>query len=249
MRPSSCARPHRLARASAALLDCGVVIPAPAIAVLASGQGSNFEALAHAAARGELGGRIVLLLSDEPGAPALERARRLGIDARVLPCGRFRTRIEDERPWIETLRERGVGLVLLAGFMRRLHDDFLAAFPERVLNIHPSLLPAFPGRDAIERAWRHGVRITGCTVHLVTGELDGGPIVSQAAVEVRDGDSLESLAARVHAAEHRLYPATVMRLVTEPWRCDGRRIVFGEAASHGTGGAGPVALAGGRRRA
>jgi phosphoribosylglycinamide formyltransferase-1 len=179
------------------------------LAVLASGQGTNFEALALAARRGELGGRIVALLSDRADAPALERARRLEIEALVLPVGRFRTRIEDERPWLEALSVRGVEVVLLAGFMRRLHDTLLDAFPGRILNLHPSLLPAFPGLDAIRRAFDHGVRVGGCTVHLVSEAVDGGPILAQAAVEVGEGDTLERFAARVHEAEHRLYPAAV----------------------------------------
>src|SRR6185369_8769475 len=117
---------------------------------------------------------------------------------------RFRTRLEDETPWIAALRERGVGAVLLAGFMRRLHADFLGAFAGHIVNIHPSLLPAFPGLDAIRRAWNAGVRVTGCTVHLVDEHLDNGPILGQAAVSVQDDDTLGSLTARVHEAEHRL---------------------------------------------
>ena len=203
---------------------------APAtIAVLASGSGSNFEALVHASRRGEFPGRIAVLLCDLPGAPVLERARRLGIEALCPPVGPFRTRIEDERPWVAALRERAVDTVLLAGFMRRLHDTMLGAFPDRVLNLHPSLLPAFPGLDAIRRAFEHGARVTGCTVHLVTAEVDGGPILAQAAVEVRDGDTLAALEARVHEAEHRLYPAAVRRFLTTPSRREGRRIVFGAA--------------------
>jgi len=179
------------------------------LAVLASGQGTNFEALALAAQTGELGGRIAALLTDRADAPALERARRLGIDALVLPVGRFRTRIEDERPWLEALLARDVEVVLLAGFMRRLHDTLLDAFPGRILNLHPSLLPAFPGLDAIRRAFDHGVKVGGCTVHLVGEAVDGGPILAQAAVEVKEGDTLERFAARIHDAEHRLYPAAV----------------------------------------
>ena len=200
---------------------------APAtIAVLASGSGTNFESLALAARRGELGGRIAVLLCDRPSAPVLERARRLEIEALCPPAGRYRTRLEDERPWLEALRKRSVDLVLLAGFMRRLHDPFLAAFPDRILNLHPSLLPAFPGLDAIRRAWERGVGVTGCTVHIVTPEVDGGPILAQSAVDVRAGETLESLEARVHEAEHRLYPATVRRYLAEPWRREGPRIVF-----------------------
>jgi len=192
------------------------------LAVLASGQGTNFEALALAARRGELGGRIVTLLSDRADAPALERARRLEIEPLVLPVGRYRTRIEDERPWVEALRERGVEVLLLAGFMRRLHGTLLAAFPDRILNIHPSLLPAFPGLDAIRRAWEHGVRIGGCTVHLVDDALDAGPILAQAAVEVREDDTLASFEARVHAAEHRLYPWAVRDFLARPRRREPR---------------------------
>src|SRR5262249_50204534 len=137
----------------------------------ASGSGTNFESLALASSRGELGGRIAVLLCDRPSAPVLERANRLGIEALCPPAGRFRTRLEDEAPWIDALRARAAGTVLLAGVMRRLHEPFLAAFPDRILNLHPSLLPAFPGLDAVRRAWEHGVAVTGCTVHLVTAEV------------------------------------------------------------------------------
>ncbi|HEY3190860.1 MAG TPA: phosphoribosylglycinamide formyltransferase, partial [Solirubrobacteraceae bacterium] len=146
-------------------------------AVFASGAGSNFEALAVASREPGFPGAIALLVSDEPGAPALDRARRLGVPTLVLSGGRYRTRIEDERRWVEAIASRGVDAVLLAGFMRRLHDGVLGAFPDRILNVHPSLLPAFPGRDAIRRAWDHGVRATGVTVHVVNGEVDAGPIV------------------------------------------------------------------------
>lgn len=196
------------------------------IAVFASGNGSNFEALAAAGARGELGGSIVALLSDNPGAFALERAKRFGVEAVTPPAGRFRTKLEDERPWLDALAARGVDLVLLAGFMRRLHAPLLAAYANRMLNIHPSLLPAFPGLDAIGQAWRHGVRVTGCTVHLVEDAVDAGPIVAQAAVEVGEDEPLASLEARMHAAEHALYPAAVRRFLTEPWLVRGRRLVF-----------------------
>lgn len=196
------------------------------IAVLASGNGSNFEALAAAAARGALGGEIVALLSDNPQAYALERAKRFGIEALTPPAGRFRTKLEDERPWLDALAERRVGLVLLAGFMRRLHAPILSSYANRLLNIHPSLLPSFPGRDAIGQAWRHGARVTGCTVHLVEDALDEGPIVAQSAFEVGEGETLESLEARMHVAEHALYPASVRRFISEPWQVQGRRLVF-----------------------
>ena len=202
----------------------------PTLAVLASGEGSNFEALALAARSGALGGRIGALLSDHADCRAVARARSLGIEAVVLETGRFRTRIEDEKPWLEALRARGVEVLLLAGFMRLLHATLLEAYPDRILNIHPSLLPAFPGRDAIGQAWRHGARVTGCTVHLVDEAVDGGAIVAQSAVEVGEGESLESLTARIHAAEHALYPEAVRRFLLTPWRREGRRLKFGAAA-------------------
>ena len=198
------------------------------LAVFASGRGGNFEALATAAARGALGGTLEALLCDVPDAPVLDRARRLGVEALLPPAGRSRTRLEDERPWLEALRSRRIDVLLLAGFMRRLHATLLEPFAGRTLNIHPSLLPAFPGLDAIGQAWRHGARVTGCTVHLVEPALDSGPIVAQAAVDVRDDDTLAGLEARVHAAEHVLYPEAVRRFLCEPWRLDGRRVRFGE---------------------
>jgi phosphoribosylglycinamide formyltransferase 1 len=201
----------------------------PRLAVLASGRGGNFEALVLAERRGELGGHIVALLSDQPDAGALARARRLGIESLVLPAGRYRTRLEDEGPWVAALRERGVEGLLLAGFMRRLHAPTLDAFPDRILNIHPSLLPAFPGLDAIRQAWERGVKITGCTVHVVGAGLDEGPIVAQAAVEVREADTLETLEARIHEAEHRLYPMAARRWFTGAHAAGG--------ALHGSAGA------------
>lgn len=196
--------------------------------MFASGQGGNFEALASTAARDALGGAIVALFCDTPGAPVLDRARRHGIEALTPPTGRFRTRLEDEGPWLALLRERRVDVVLLAGFMRRLHGTLLAPFAGRMLNLHPSLLPAFPGLGAIEQALRAGVRITGCTVHLVEQALDAGPIVAQVPVEVRPGDTLPVLTGRIHAAEHALYPWAVRRFLTEPWRLADGQVRFGE---------------------
>lgn len=197
-------------------------------AVLVSGTGSNLEALADAAERDALGGPIVAVLCDVPGAQALERARRRGIPALTPPAGRFRTKLEDERPWLDAMREHGVDVVLCAGFMRRLHATLLGPFAGRMLNIHPSLLPSFAGRDGIGDALAHGVRVAGCTVHLVEDAIDSGPIVAQAAVEVLDNDTRASLAERIRAAEHALFPEAVRRYVSEPWRLEGRRIVFGE---------------------
>lgn len=206
------------------------------LAVLASGQGTNFEALAHASRRGHLGGHIAVLVTDRFDAPALDRARKLGIEALTLPVGPFRTRIEDEGAWVAALEERGVEVVLLAGFMRRLHATFLGAFPDRVINVHPSLLPAFPGLDAIGQALAHGARVTGVTVHLVDDQLDGGPILAQAPVPIEDDDTPTTLAARIHEVEHELYPQTVRRFLTEPWRREGRRITFHVPTAGGTRG-------------
>ena len=194
--------------------------------MFASGQGGNFEALARADREGTLGGRIAALFCDVPLAPACERARRLGIEVVTPPVGHFRTRLEDESPWLEALDRRGIGTLALAGFMRRVHAPLLGAYRDRILNIHPSLLPAFPGLDAIAHAFEHGAKVTGCTVHLVDEGLDDGPIVAQAAVEVREGDTLETLTSRIHAAEHALYPATVRRFLTESWQREGRRVRF-----------------------
>lgn len=202
--------------------------------MFASGNGSNFEALAAASSAGSLGGTITTLLCDQPQAFALERAARHGIEALTPPTGRFRSRLEDEQPWLHALRERGIEFVLLAGFMRRLHAPLLSAYAGRMLNIHPSLLPSFPGLDAIGQAWRHGVRWSGCTVHLVEDALDAGPIVAQTAIEVGEGESLDALTARMHAAEHALYPRAVRRFLSEPWRLEGRRLLFEPASgSHG----------------
>jgi phosphoribosylglycinamide formyltransferase-1 len=206
------------------------------LAILASGQGTNFEALALASRRGQLGGLIAVLVTDQPDAPALDRARRLGIEALTLPVGRFRSRIEDETPWIAALQSRSVDTVLLAGFMRRLHAPFLAAYPDGVLNVHPSLLPAFPGLDAIRQALEHGARVTGVTVHMVDDALDAGPILAQAPVPIEDDDTLATLEARVHEVEHELYPQTVRRFLTEPWRREGRRITFHVPTAGGTRG-------------
>ena len=195
-------------------LECGVPSPTPArLAVFASGRGSNFEALVAAERAGELGGTIVALFCDQPGALAIERARQHGIEVVCPPTGKPRTRIEDEAPWLAALRERSIDVILLAGFMRRLHATILDAFPDRIVNIHPSLLPAYPGLDAIGQAWRAGVPVSGCTVHLVNAELDAGTILAQRDVERRDDDTLESFEARIHQAEHALYPASVRRLL------------------------------------
>lgn len=204
----------------------------PPLAVLASGQGSNFVALARASLEGRLGGRVVLLVSDREDAPALARAAELGIAARHLDPGPRRTRLtpEAETRYVAELRQAGVEVVLLAGFLRVLHETFLSAFGGSVLNVHPSLLPAFPGLDAPVQALAHGVKLTGCTVHLVDRVLDGGAILAQEAVAVHDGDDERALTARIQAVEHRLYPETVRRFLTMPHRVVGRRFEWIESA-------------------
>ncbi|MEO6462330.1 MAG: phosphoribosylglycinamide formyltransferase [Candidatus Eisenbacteria bacterium] len=201
------------------------------LAVLASGRGSNFRALAAAAARDALGGTIAVLACDRGDAGAVELARERSIAVELPDPGPSPRRVADSAAadWIERLRAHDVDTLLLAGFMRILPPMILDAFAGRVLNIHPSLLPAFPGLDAIARAWEHGVRQAGCTVHLVTAGIDDGPILGQAAVEVRDEDTLETLTERVHDAEHALYPAVVRRYLATPFRIEGRRVAWGGA--------------------
>jgi phosphoribosylglycinamide formyltransferase-1 len=198
------------------------------IAVLASGRGSNFEALAAAAREGRLPAELVLLLSDSAQAGALAVAERFGIPSAVILPAKPRGRLDaaSERRFLAACQDAGAEWVCLAGFMRILGATFLGAYRERVLNIHPSLLPAFPGLDAQGQAWAYGVRVSGCSVHLVDEGIDTGPLVMQRAVPVLAGDDADRLAARILAEEHRLYAAALGRLLTEPWRREGRRLVF-----------------------
>jgi len=196
------------------------------VGVLLSGRGSNFLALHAAMARGEVPARIVLVVSNVAGAPGVEHAARLGLPTAVLPHGAAHDRAAHERQVVAALRRAGVEWVCLAGYMRLLTPYFVREFPHRILNVHPSLLPAFPGLRAQRQALRHGVRISGCTVHLVDEGLDSGPIVVQRAVPVSDDDDEDSLAARILEQEHRAYPEALRRLLTEPWRLDGRRLRF-----------------------
>ena len=206
--------------------------PMPRIGVLISGRGSNLQALIDSTARGALRATLAVVISNNDDAPGIGRATEAGIETLVVSHRAYKGRVAFDRALVRALLERGVELVCLAGFMRLLGTDFCSAFPNRVLNIHPSLLPAFPGMDAQAQAIRHGVKVSGATVHLVTPELDAGPIVQQAAVPVHDDDSLTSLAARILEVEHVIYPQAVERLLHESWRLDGRRVVF--AASRST---------------
>jgi phosphoribosylglycinamide formyltransferase 1 len=200
------------------------------LGILLSGRGSNFLALQGAIARGELPAEIALVASDRPEAPGLARARKLGLPALALPPREAPDRAAHEARLGEALAAAGAEWVCLAGYMRVLSPAFLGAWRHRVLNIHPSLLPAFPGRDAQRQALEHGVKVSGCTVHLVDEGVDSGPIVVQRAVPVLEGDTVESLAARILEQEHRAYPEALRRLLLEPWRVEGRRVVFGPLA-------------------
>jgi phosphoribosylglycinamide formyltransferase-1 len=194
------------------------------IGVLASGRGSNLQALIDAAAANTLGGGLAVVVSNVESAPALDRARRAGIPA-VFRDHRGRKREEFDRELVGILCGQGVELVCLAGYLRILSPDFIRAFPGRILNVHPSLLPAFPGLDAPRQAWEHGVKVSGATVHLVDDGLDSGPIVAQEAVPVLDTDTPETLARRILAAEHRIYPNAIRLLLEGRLRFEGRRVL------------------------
>jgi len=195
------------------------------IGVLISGRGSNLQALIDAIADGRLDARIGVVISNRPDAAGLERARQAGIDAMVLDHRGFASRDEFDRALAAELRARGVTLVCLAGFMRLIGAPLIDAFPNAILNIHPSLLPAFPGTSAQQQALAHGVKVAGASVHLVTLELDGGPIVLQSTVPVHDDDTVDTLSARILIEEHRLYPDAVRIVLDRRWRLDGRRFV------------------------
>ena len=185
------------------------------VVILGSGRGSNAEAILRARDAGRLGrAEIVRIFSDQPGAGILSLGARFKVPADFLDAAPFRTKLdgEGERRYIEAIDACRPDLIVLAGFMRVLKPPFLAHFAGRVINLHPSLLPSFPGLDGIGQAFRRGVKFTGCTVHHVTAEVDGGPIIDQAAVRIEPGDSLEAVAAKVHAAEHALLPAVIARL-------------------------------------
>jgi phosphoribosylglycinamide formyltransferase-1 len=195
------------------------------IGVLISGRGSNLQSLIDAVADQRLDARIAVVISNNPGAEGLNRARAAGIDALVMNHRAYPSRDAYDAALADLLRAKNVSLVCLAGFMRLIGSTLLEAFPNRIVNIHPSLLPAFPGVDAQRQALEHGVKVSGATVHLVTNELDGGPIVMQAVVPVRDDDSVDSLSARILIQEHRIYPEAVRLLLDGAWTIHGRRFV------------------------
>ena len=195
------------------------------LGVLLSGRGSNFVAIADAASRGDLPAEVAVVISNQPGAAGLERARERGIPAVLLPH-QGRKRAEHEAEVLAALRSHQVDWVCLAGYLRIVGPALVGAYPQRLLNIHPSLLPSFPGLDAQRQAFDHGVKVSGCTVHLVDAGLDTGPIVLQRAVDVADAGSAEEVAARILAVEHAAYVEALGRLLSEPWSLQGRRIRF-----------------------
>ena len=195
------------------------------IGVLLSGRGSNFEALADSIAAGRIpGAEIALVISNREGAPGIARASERGIPSKVIPS-KGMAREDYDRLVVGELRKARIELVCLAGFMRLLSPYFVAAFPQRILNIHPSLLPSFPGLEAQRQALEYGVKFSGCTVHLVDENLDAGPIIAQAIVPIRDEDTEETLAARILVEEHRVYTEAVRLVLSGEFRIEGRRVV------------------------
>jgi phosphoribosylglycinamide formyltransferase-1 len=206
-----------------------------AVAILLSGRGSNFLALHDAVQRGEIPARIVLVLSNVIGAPGVERAADLGLPTIVIPHAGQPSRAAHEREVLAALAASGAEWVCLAGYMRLLSSEFVRHYERRILNVHPSLLPAFPGLGAQHQALLAGVKLAGCTVHFVDEGLDSGPIVAQRAVPVRDDDDEASLAARILVEEHRAYPEALGRLLAGGWRISGRRVLFERGGSPASG--------------
>ncbi|HTS75426.1 MAG TPA: phosphoribosylglycinamide formyltransferase [Bryobacteraceae bacterium] len=194
------------------------------LGILLSGRGSNFRAIADAIDAGKLDAEIAVVLSNRENAPGIEHARERGLPALVLPSKNLDREVYD-RMVVAELRAHGVELVVLAGYMRILSGYFLREFPMRIVNIHPSLLPAFTGLDAQHQAFEHGVKFSGCTVHFVDEGLDSGPIIRQAVVPVLDSDTAETLAARILREEHRIYPEAIALVVSGRYRIEGRRVI------------------------
>lgn len=200
------------------------------IAVLASGNGSNLQAIIDAVDSGVIcGATVALVVSDRKKAYALERARQRNIPAAYFSAKRYASREEYDRALVTYLEERQIDLVVLAGFMRLLTPYFVLCFQHRILNIHPSLLPAFPGTSGVKDALEYGVKVTGCTVHFVDEGMDTGPIILQEALEVRDDDTVESLHQRIHALEHRLYPQAINLWLKGKIKIQGRRCFIDES--------------------
>jgi phosphoribosylglycinamide formyltransferase-1 len=197
------------------------------LGVLGSGKGSNFVAIADGIAAGTVPAEVGIVLSDAESAGILEHARQRNLPSRFIAPGKFRTKLDEdaERAYVSALQEANVDLIVLAGFMRVLKGDFLRAFEGRIVNIHPSLLPSFPGLEAWKQALDHGVKVTGCTVHFVDAGVDSGAIVGQETVRVLDDDTAATLHARIHAAEHELYPKCVAAIARGEISVQGRRVI------------------------
>jgi phosphoribosylglycinamide formyltransferase-1 len=198
------------------------------LGVLGSGKGSNFVAIADAVAAGKISAEIAVVLSDVESAGILSHARERKIPAQFIPPGKFRTKLDEEaeHAFVVALQEAKVDLIVLAGFMRVLKGDFLRAFEGRIVNVHPSLLPSFPGLESWKQALDHGVKVTGCTVHFVDAGIDAGAIIGQQTVPVLDNDTAESLHQRIHAAEHELYPKCVEAIACGEISVQGRRVIW-----------------------
>jgi phosphoribosylglycinamide formyltransferase-1 len=195
------------------------------IGILLSGRGSNFEAIADNVAAGKINAEIAAVISNRADAPGLERARQRGLPALCLPSKGLEREAYD-RQVVAALKERQVDLVCLAGFMRLLSPYFIRGFPNRILNIHPALLPAFPGLEAQHQAWEYGVKISGCSVHFVDEHLDHGPIIVQTSVPVMNDDTPETLAARILKEEHRIYSEAINLVLNDCIRIEGRRVIL-----------------------
>lgn len=195
------------------------------LGILLSGRGSNFEAIADSVAAGRIRAQIAVVISNREEAPGIEAARRRGLEARVI-LSKGKTREQHDAEVVAALQEAQVDLICLAGYMRLLSPWFVRQFPNRILNIHPSLLPAFPGLEAQRQALEHGVKFTGCTVHFVDENLDAGPIIVQAVVPVKDSDTVETLSERVLQEEHRIYSEAVRIVLEGRYRVEGRRVLL-----------------------
>jgi phosphoribosylglycinamide formyltransferase-1 len=196
------------------------------IAVFASGEGTNFQSLLDAAARGKLGGASVeLLICDKPAAPAVARAEKAGISCHTFQPKEYASREDYERELVALLEQKAIDLIVLAGYMRLLSSVMVDAYAGRIINIHPSLLPSFPGKDAVGQALAYGVKVSGVTVHFVDGGMDTGAIIAQRVVEVRDYDTADSLSAAIQTVERQLYPEVVARLAQGQIQLHGRKVI------------------------
>ncbi len=200
------------------------------LGILVSGRGSNMEAILKNVSQGLLDAEVVIVLSDNPDAPALNKAKRYGVEARYLYPGEKKTVLigEAEDEYISVLKEKEVDYVLLAGFMRILKKRFIQSFPLKILNIHPALLPSFPGLHAQAQALNYGVKFSGCTVHFVTEDIDAGPIILQACVPVYDDDTEETLSLRILKEEHSIYSEAIKLIAEHHFRIEGRRVIIEE---------------------